>query len=234
MQFRDRTLLQFLAPSATNFACLFVLLLTVWYSTPVAAQTETPISHIPSAVQNGAATLLGRYPLEQKLRVVFALRPPHPQEEELFLRELQDRNSPKFHQFLPQEQWNERFAPSPENERAVIDWARSQGLIITHRYPNRTLVDAEATVATIQRAFGTNINRYQLKDQSFFSNDRDPAVPAHLAPMLHSVLGLNNLDVFHSASFRRREGSYPDYAPVLSIRLESIIRAPGTAVNSIT
>src|SRR5208283_250352 len=112
-----------------------------------------------------------------------------------------------------------RFAPSPENERAVIDWARSQGMTITHRYPNRTLVDAEATVATLQRAFGVNIDLYKLKDQSFFSNDRDPAVPAHLAPMLHSVLGLNNLDVFHSASFRQREGSYPDYAsgPVYAV-----------------
>jgi hypothetical protein len=34
----------------------------------------------------------------------------------------------------------------------VVDWAKSQGLSITYRFPNRLLVDAESTAATIEKA----------------------------------------------------------------------------------
>ena len=114
------------------------------------------------------------------LRLVFALKPPHLEEEEQFLNQLQDRDSPLFHKYLSEQEWNERFAPSAEDEQAVVAWAQSQGLTITQRYPNRLLVDVEAPVAIIEKALDVTINRYQIGSASYYSNDRDPAIPAQL------------------------------------------------------
>jgi hypothetical protein len=60
------------------------------------AQQKVAVSQVPAAVKNGKAQLLGPYDPGQKLRLVFGLQPPHLQEEEEFLRQLQDRDSPLF------------------------------------------------------------------------------------------------------------------------------------------
>jgi len=141
---------------------LSVLLIVSYVQLPTysAAQQRDSIHQTPRAIQNGTAQLIGHYDPNQMLRLVFALKPPHLQEEEHFLNQLQDRDSPLFHQYLSERQWNERFAPSAQDEQAVVAWAQSQGLTITQRYPNRLLVDVEAPVATIEKALGVTINRY--------------------------------------------------------------------------
>jgi xanthomonalisin len=91
---------------------------------------------------------------------------------------LHDKKSPQIH-FLTAEEWNARYAPSVQDEQSVVAWAQSQGLTVTQRYPNRLLVDVEAASGTIE--LNVTINSYQLSGQTYFSNDRDPAIPANLA-----------------------------------------------------
>jgi hypothetical protein len=84
------------------------------------------------------------YNPSQMLRLTLALQPPNMQQEEEFLQELQTKGSPNYHHFLTAEEWTKRFDPSTEDEEAVVDWANSQNLTITHRFPNRLLVDFAA------------------------------------------------------------------------------------------
>src|ERR1035438_4463511 len=183
-----------------RFQLVLLLVCLAWNTWPATAQQSVPLPQTPVVVKDGKAELLGQYPLDQKLRLVFALQPPHLQEEEQFLRELQEPGSSLFHKYLSAEEWNVRFAPSPQDERAVADWAASQGLTITQRYPNRLLVDVEAPVAVIQQALHVVINRYRLGGREVFSNDRDPSIPVHLAATIHAILGLNSVEVAHPAS----------------------------------
>ena len=179
------------------------------------AEEQVAISHVPLAVQNGSAQLVGPYNPQQMLRLVFALKPPHLQEEEEFLNQLQDPNSPQFHQYLSEQEWDERFAPAPQDEQAVVDWAQSQGLRVTQRYSSRLLVDVEAPVATIERALNVNINAYQKDQKQYFSNDSDASIPGVLADIVQAVLGLNNIQVVRPTSapkdFDNRE--FPVYSP---------------------
>jgi uncharacterized repeat protein (TIGR02543 family) len=190
---------------------LLLIVVVAWPHVGVAQQVQ--IKQTPVAVQNGTANLVGHYDPEQKLRLVFGLQPPHLAEEEQFLQDLQTPGSPNFQKFLKPEEWNARFSPSAEDEHAVLTWAQSQGLTITHRYPNRLLVDVEATVAIIEKALDVTINRYQLGSTLFYSNDRDPAIPARLAAIVHSVGGLNNLQVLHPANKAAPEPAFPVYVP---------------------
>ena len=155
-------------------------------------------SRTPMEVTNGVATVIGHYPESSKLRIVIGLTPPKMAEEEEFLKELQDQKSPNFHKWLTPEQWNTRFAPAPEDEQAVADWAKSQGLTVTQRYPNRLIVDVEGTSGSIEKAFGVTINNYLLKGVTEFSNDRDPVIPASLGSIIQSVGGLNSVQRAHA------------------------------------
>ncbi len=204
------------SPTRRNWRVRLSVLLIgccVGLSTYSAAQERASVPQTPRAVQNGTAQLIGPYGADQMLRLVFALKPPHLAEEERFLNQLQDRDSPLFHKYLSEQEWNQRFAPSAQDEQAVAAWAQSQGLTITQRYPNRLLVDVEAPVATIEKALDVAINRYQIGSASYYSNDRDPAIPAQLASVVHAVLGLNNIEVAHTASKGSRDFKGPDYSP---------------------
>ncbi|MGO9271824.1 MAG: protease pro-enzyme activation domain-containing protein [Terriglobia bacterium] len=197
---------------------LSVILLSGIAAASLARAGQTDVSKFigretPPQVLEGTAKLVGHYDPTKMLRVVFALQPLHMAEEEQFLEELHTQSSPKFHHFLTAAEWNSRFAPSAADEQTVVDWVESVGFTVTHRYPNRLLVDVEAPVGTIEKALGVRINHYQVGGETLFSNDRDPVIPASLAGIIHSVQGLNNIQRMHPALRGTHDFPGPDYAP---------------------
>jgi len=195
---------------------LLIVALCVLASWPASAQTSDSVTlygHVPMKVENGTATLVSHYNPAQMLRLALAVQAPHMAEEEQFIKELVTKGSPGFHKFLTQDEWNARFGPSVEDEQAVVDWAQSVGLTVTHRYPNRLLVDVEGTAGTIEKAFGVTINNYQVGDEVDFSNDRDPVIPANLSGILHFVTGLSNVERPRRIGSSRATVKGADYVP---------------------
>ncbi len=184
----------------------------------------------PAEVLDGRAVFLNHYDPSQMLRLAFVLRPPHLAEERQFLDDLQNKQSPLFHQFLTADEWNSRFAPSAEDEQAVVDWVQSQGLTVTHRYPNRLLVNVEAPAGVIERALQITLNSYRLQADRYgderiaFFNDRDPALPAHLSEVVQSVAGLNSILIRRPAGGTGRYVPQPDYTPGPVVKLLSSSR----------
>ena len=188
-----------------------------WLSGLVLAQSSQPTLHpvggvAPRPVTEGRAQLTSHMSPDQKLRLVLGVQPPYTAKEEQFVQDLQDRNSPRFHHFLTAEEWNAKFSPSAGDEQAVVDWAKSVGLTVTHRFPNRLLVDVEGSVATIEKALNVTINRYALGTRSFFANDRDPSIPAGLGSIIHSVGGLNDYEELKAANNFGPKPEFPMYS----------------------
>lgn len=189
-------------------------------NTPLAA-TQASIVNSPSSihvntpkiVQNGEAQLAGPYDASSMLRLAISIQAPKMAEEEQFLKELQDRNSPNFHKYLTPEQWNARFAPSEQDEQAVVDWVNSHGLTVTARYPNRLMVNVEGTVDVIQKALNIKINHYQVNNQVEFSNDRDPEIPGSLQGIVQYIDGLNSIVRMRPANSSMKGVRGPDYSP---------------------
>ena len=196
---------------------LATLLFAASICATVLAQSDDVAKYIgrqtPPQVIDGTAELVGHYDPQQKLRLVLGVKVPHLAEEEQFLANVHNPDSPEFHHFLTAEEWNARFAPSPEDEQKVVDWAISQGLTVTNRYPNRLIVDVEGTSGAIEKAFAVTINRYQVESDVEFSNDREPAVPESLSGVLSGVLGLNSIQRVHSRMMDSNEAKTPDYSP---------------------
>ena len=177
------------------------------------SEVTTLSAETPKEVLEGTAAFTGHYDPNQMLRLTIGLRPPNILEEQQFLRDVQSKGSPQFHHFLTAEQWNARFAPSAQDEQAVVDWARSENLTVTNRFPNRLIVDLEGPMGAIEEAFNVKMNSYQLGEISVYSNDRDPAIPARLASIIQSVDGLNNIQVLRPSVQGAQGGRGPVYVP---------------------
>jgi len=216
------------AAKAAALACLIGFTLVIPGSAPASAQSGS--ANLPGApawpggqtqpvVLNGTATFVRHYEPTNMLRLAIALSLPHPDEEEQFLDDIQNKNSPLFHQYLIPDEWDARFAPSAEAEEAVVDWAASQGLTVTSRYPGRLVVDVEAPAGVIEKALQLTINTYQLpatgldEARTVFSNDRDPVLPAAVRPYVHSIHGLNSIVVFRAHGGSGHVAAVPDYVP---------------------
>jgi len=208
-----------------RFAPACLLAAAAVCAVPGLLQAQTPqaalplVGHTPRQVVDGTAIRLGHYEPTQMLRLAIALTPPHLAEEHKFVEDVQDKQSPLFHRYLTVEQWRDRFGPSAEDEQAVVDWAKSQGLTVTQRYPNRLLVDVEAPAGTIEKALGVTINSYRLpaehgfEERTAFSNDRDPALPARLSGVVQLVAGLDSVNILRPNGGSGRLGPMPDYVP---------------------
>ncbi|MGB6830046.1 MAG: protease pro-enzyme activation domain-containing protein, partial [Terracidiphilus sp.] len=207
----------------------YLLALTVVAAGSRPAQAQTPIAmeanqapamldpsvplakFTPQKVLDGTAVRVSHYNPDQKLRLVLTIKPPHMAEEEQFIKELTTKGSPNFHKFLTLDQWNARYAPSVEDEQAVVDWAQSVGLTVTKRYSDRLIVNVEGTADTIEKAFGVTINNYQVGNEVDFSNDRDPVLPANLTGILTFVTGLSNIERPHRIGSRHVTVKGADY-----------------------
>ena len=216
-----------------NFSAVLILFLTGLPATAQSMDRTRPSGQTPPQVLDGTATRVSHYDPTRMLRLAFVLTPPHPGEERQFLEDVQNKLSPRFHQFPTPDEWNARFGPSVEDEQAVVDWAQSQGLTVTQRYKNRLLVDVEAPAGVIEKALQLTIDNYHLQprygllapqfdpeaeSRTMYSNDRDPVLPARLAGVVESVQGLNSFEGVRPASSHGSPVTPPDYVPGPPVR----------------
>jgi subtilase family serine protease len=187
---------------------------------PIANEPLVTLNDLtPGVIRDGRAVLLSHYIPSNNLRLAVMLKPAHPEEARQLLEDLQDKNSPNFHQFLGPEEWADRFGPTREAEQAVVDWAQKNGFTVTYRYNHRMAVDLEAPAGVIEKALHITINSYQLPEvngheaRTAFSNDRDPQLPASLGAIVDVVLGLDSVAVLRPAAGSGRAVPQPDYVP---------------------
>jgi kumamolisin len=148
--------------------------------------------NIPPAV-SGATALETRY--DPQARVDIALTLPFRDKAGLddYTTHLFDPADPLYHHYLTAQEINARFGPTQADYDAVVAFAKSQGLTVTHTSPNRLLLDVSAPAATVETAFGVRLMQFQDKNgRIFHAPDREPSVPAAIAPRLLGIIGMDN------------------------------------------
>jgi Pro-kumamolisin, activation domain len=154
----------------------------------------------PKVVSDGSAKVSRHMDPAQMLRLTLTLQPVQQDDLDQFLRDVQDPHSSRFHQFLTFNEWKKRYAPSDASVGMVTGWAHRNGLKVIHQFRNNLGVKVEADAATIENAFDVKMNHYTTVSRSFYSNDRDPALPAELTGVLKNVHGLSSYALAAPAS----------------------------------
>jgi len=111
-------------------AGLFLLFFTV---PSFGANTRTLAGHVPLAAR--ARQPKGRLVATQQLRLAIGLPLRNRDSLTELLRQIYDPADPNYHQYLTASQFASRFGPTPEDYLKVMDFARTNGLIITSTHP---------------------------------------------------------------------------------------------------
>ncbi len=159
---------------------------------PIAsALSDSPLLSVPKTFGKLAFTDAGRRPSKAPAGVTLTLRYNHQAELDRFVASL--ANAKGRHRALSPQQFIDRYAPTVSQEEAVVRALRAAGFTIVHLYPNRTIVDAQASTAAVERFFSTEIhNVHQGKYGERYTNVRPGTVPKSIAPFVRDA-SLDNL-----------------------------------------
>lgn len=108
------------------------------------------------------------------------------------LQQIYDPASAQYHRYLTLDQFTKRFGPTEEDYQAAIAFAQANGFVVTGTHLNRTLLDAHAAVADIERTFRVRMTNYShpKEARTFYAPDVEPTIDANV-PLFH-VSGLDN------------------------------------------
>jgi subtilase family serine protease len=109
-----------------------------------------------------------------------------------YVESLGTKGSPEFHHWLTAEEFGERFGVAEPDIAAVTDWLKAHGLEVSAVYPNRMTIDFSGTAAQVQTAFRVEMRSYDVNGERHIANDRNPSIPAALAPAVAGVVSLND------------------------------------------
>jgi len=167
------------------------------------AQRQLPLAAVAMFVglaSNGSALAQAptrdavvRTAAEQE-QVQFALTLPlqHQQELQDLLQHQYKAGDPLFHQFLSSAEFDERFGPSQAQYDSLKQLAQQYGLSIVGEHGSRTVLDVQASAATIRNVFGSRLNLLQQADgKQYFAPDREAVAPFPMSAISAAVVGLN-------------------------------------------
>ncbi len=152
-------------------------------NTPQGATSQKPLTPLISVPQTFGALAysdLGRRPSNLPVSVTITLRYNNQAQLDALVAAQSGPNG--SHQFLTSGQFNNEFAPTVQQEQAVITALQNSGFTIAHTYANRTIVDASAPSATVERFFSTQMHSVsQGKYGQRYANATTATVPASIA-----------------------------------------------------
>jgi len=166
-------------------------------ATSVRAATgrQTLSGHVPEVVAK--LQPVGRLEGSQRLKLAIGLAPRNEQGLDTFLQELYDPASPNYRHYLAPGQFTERFGPTEQDYKALMDYAKASGLNVTRQYPNRVVLDVEGAVTDIEKALQVTLRTYLHPNEArtFYAPDVEPSLALGVS-VLH-IAGLDNYTLPH-------------------------------------
>jgi len=188
---------------------LFVFAAVLLLSRAGDAQQPPQVLHsnIPSVVAKGQAVAVGTLPATQRLNLAITLPLRNQTELTSLLKRLYDPSDSEYRHWLSVAQFTAEFGPAVDDYQAVVDFAQSNGFVVTDTPPNRLLVDISGTVAQINSAFHVvmTVYRHPTENRTFFSPDREPSLNLTV-PVAH-IAGLNDFSISHPGAKRGANNS---------------------------
>lgn len=137
--------------------------------------------------------VLGPEDVSSEITVNVWLKQHNKAEFDQLVHQMYDKNSPSFHHFLTMAQYQARFAPTADNAAAVRSFLASHNLRVTAADKENHYITAHGSIADMQRAFSTQINRVMLNGAVHRLNTTEAAVTGPAVPLVAAVQGLSDL-----------------------------------------
>ncbi|MGH8274477.1 MAG: protease pro-enzyme activation domain-containing protein [Gammaproteobacteria bacterium] len=172
----------------------------------VRMQPQTDLARLRQATQ------VGQHPLEARIKLTVGMKLRHVAQLKRFLQNVQNPSSPEYHQYLTPQQFTAQYGPSQAQVALVVGFLEHHGIRVDNVSPNRVLIHTEATADAYDHALAIMINDYTLNGRPFFSTTDRPQLPAPVADVVQSILGLDNSQLMRPHSHFRALGSHANGA----------------------
>lgn len=143
------------------------------------------------------STLLGATDPQTHIQVLLGLQPRNAQALKDYADSLSRVKSTSARRYLSPAQVATAFAPSLSAQSALIAYMQGQGFNLAQTYKQHLTIAFTGTVGDAERAFGVQINNYRAPGgRIFYAPSNAPGVPAIYAPMIQSIIGLDDARQF--------------------------------------
>ena len=140
------------------------------------AQRSVISQHIPEIVKNGQATYVSSMGRGETLHLGLEL--PNRNQDKLtaLLADLYNPQSPNYRHWLTSQEFMIQFGPTREDFNTLVSWAQSKGLTITYQASNGRLIEVDASVEQVNRAFNVVESKFHdpRLNRDFHAPDREP------------------------------------------------------------
>jgi subtilase family serine protease len=164
---------------------------------PAGAETLAISHNTPRYVST--AKMIGPANPSAMMEVNLWLKPHNRDAMDALAKQLYDRTSPLYRQFLTPAAIAARFAPTADEAATVSRFLESRNLQIVRVGPSNFFVRARGTVAAVEATFGVKLNNYQVLGKTVRANDRDPVIEGAAGALVGAVAGLDSGTYDHPA-----------------------------------
>ena len=144
--------------------------------------------HVPGALSH--ATDLGRLDANTPAEhLVLVLRSSDTQKAELrrVLDDQQDSRTENYHQWLTPDEFGTHFGVHDEDIAKVSAWLESQGFKVEDVSKSKRVLHFSGTTGQLERAFQTQMRKYQVNGETHVSNNSEISVPTALSPVIAGI-----------------------------------------------
>jgi len=141
---------------------------------------------------------LGHTNPNHKVNISVSLPYGNPGAIEAFLDDVNNPQSPNYHNYLSPQDVGQRFGLTSGQVQSVVQYLTGHGFKINLVGKNHLSILAEGTVGQAEAAFSTSIHDFHSFDPSqngnsdYFSFTSDLKIPTSIAPFVADVTGLEN------------------------------------------
>jgi subtilase family serine protease len=139
------------------------------------------------------ATNLGPEDASKPITIVLWLNQRHKSELDALVRQMYQKGSPTYRQWLTVAQYNARFAPTADDAAVVRKFLEANHLNVRWTEKNNHFVMAQGQIADIQSAFHVQINRISINGEIYRANLTEPLIEGPAASLITAIQGLNDL-----------------------------------------
>lgn len=173
-----------------------------------------PMISVPKTLGSLAYSDLGRRAANAPVSVAIVLRYNHQSELDALIANNSKPGVP--HQYLTAAQFNDYYAPTAQQENAVVAQLQAAGFRVTHRSSNRTIIDATAPSNKVEQLFSTEMHTVtQGKFGQRFANLTPATVPASLSSYVLTA-SLSNVVIAHPVAMAPMARHTPKPTPTPS------------------
>jgi hypothetical protein len=132
-------------------------------------------------------------------RIVLVLKRSPEQEAALaaFNERQYDPKSPDFHHWLHADEFGKLYGPSDADITAITSWLQNQGFSINEIGKGRVSIQFTGTAGQVESAFHVEMHNYLADGKMHIANDRSPAIPAALSPVVTGIASLHDFFPVH-------------------------------------